>query len=659
MPQRVDFWGIPQPWGPVAVYLIVGMGTLVLVIRFALAIARWAKIGYQAGAWDHFFARLGQMFRVAFAQVKIFSDPFAGVLHAALAWGFFVFFLGTALATINSHLLPFLQGGAYLAYKLALDGFTIIFLVGAALAAYRRLIQKPARLTQAARFNFSIALLVFIVLNGLLVESLRLAIQRPAWAVWSPAGWLLAQVWISTGASEAVLHGWHVGAYFLHFISVSVFFISIPELTLRHIITAPLNSFFSDPQKNPGRVQDQPRAADGEPRLESGLAGLAWKQLLESEACTECGRCQAVCPVLAAGGTLNPRLVEQSVRGAVYSASAGGAADYQAGISEEAVWACTTCAACNQACPILIHPMDTLVSLRRGLVTEGRVDPLLQDTFGYLSRLGNATGEPPNQRVRWTEGLSFKIKDARTEPVDLVWFVGDTAAYNPAAVEVTRTAAEVLHRAGVDFGILYEAEQNSGNDVRRTGEEGLYEQLSQKNIALLAECRYRAILTTDPHTYNTLKNEYPLAGFKPAKVYHIAELLDELIASGRLALPRPFAGKVTYHDPCYLGRYNGVYEAPRRVLAAAGCQVIEMPRNRENGFCCGAGGGHLWMEEGPMRERPSEMRIREAAGLAGVETFVVACPKDLVMYHDAVLTTELQGRLVVKDLVEIVRTAMG
>jgi Fe-S oxidoreductase len=261
--------------------------------------------------------------------------------------------------------------------------------------------------------------------------------------------------------------------------------------------------------------------------------------------------------------------------------------------------------------------------------------------------------------VRWTEGLSFKIKDARTEPVDLVWFVGDTAAYNPAAVEVTRTAAEVLHRAGVDFGILYEAEQNSGNDVRRTGEEGLYEQLSQKNIALLAECRYRAILTTDPHTYNTLKNEYPLAGFKPAKVYHIAELLDELIASGRLALPRPFAGKVTYHDPCYLGRYNGVYEAPRRVLAAAGCQVIEMPRNRENGFCCGAGGGHLWMEEGPMRERPSEMRIREAAGLAGVETFVVACPKDLVMYHDAVLTTELQGRLVVKDLVEIVRTAMG
>lgn len=659
MPQRVDFWGIPQPWGPVAVYLIVGLGTLVLVIRFALAVARWVKVGYKEGAWDHFFIRLKQMIVVAFAQVKIFSDPFAGILHAVLAWGFFVFFLGTALATINSHIVPILQGGAYLAYKLALDGFTIIFLIGAALAGYRRWIQKPIRLTQVRRFNLSIALLIFIVLNGLIVESLRLAIQRPAWGMWSPAGWLLAQVWISSGASDAVLHGWHVSFYFVHFISVSLFFISIPELTLRHIITAPLNAFFSNPEHNMGRIQDQPKSADGNPELSTGLAGLTWKQLLESEACTECGRCQAVCPIYTAGGKLNPRMVEQTVRKSIYAARGEEQTDYRDGIADEVVWACTTCAACNQACPILIRPMDTLVGLRRGLVTEGSVDPLLQDALGYLNRLGNSAGEPPVQRPRWTDGLTFKIKDARKESVEYLWFVGDTAAYNPAAIDVTRTAAEVLHRAGVDFGILYEEERNSGNDVRRTGEEGLYEQLAQQNIDLLQKCHYKAILTTDPHTYNTLKNEYPSSGLQTAPVYHISELLDQMIEDGRLKFSRPFDAKVTYHDPCYLGRYNGIYAAPRRVLAAAGCQIVEMPRNRENGFCCGAGGGHLWMEESPLRERPSEMRIREAAALEGVETFVVACPKDLVMYHDAVLTTEMQGRLVVKDLVEIVRSSMG
>jgi Fe-S oxidoreductase len=242
--------------------------------------------------------------------------------------------------------------------------------------------------------------------------------------------------------------------------------------------------------------------------------------------------------------------------------------------------------------------------------------------------------------------------------VDMLWFVGDYASYNPTLVDTTRKTAEVLQKAGVDFGILYEAERNSGNDVRRVGEEGLFEILVEKNSAALGKSTFQRIVTTDPHTYNTLKNEYPAEARGGKPVLHYAEVLDELISSGKLKLNKKLGYKVTYHDPCYLGRYNGIYDAPRRVIAATGCELVEMPRCKGRAFCCGAGGGRIWMEEGEMRERPSESRIREAVALEQVSQFIVACPKDLVMYRDAVKTTAQEERLVVKDLIELVYEAL-
>jgi Fe-S oxidoreductase len=237
--------------------------------------------------------------------------------------------------------------------------------------------------------------------------------------------------------------------------------------------------------------------------------------------------------------------------------------------------------------------------------------------------------------------------------------VGDYASYHANVIDITRKAAAVFQSAGLDFGILYDGERNAGNDVRRVGEEGLFEMLVDRNMAVLSRCDFQAIVTTDPHTYNTLKNEYPTEIRDQHQVLHHAELLDQLITSGQLEIKRKLGYKVTYQDPCYLGRYNGIYDAPRRVIEATGCTLVEMPRHGDRALCCGAGGGRIWMEEGEVRERPSEARIREAAGLDSVEVLVVACPKDIAMFKDAVKTTGYADRLKVMDLIELVYEALA
>jgi Fe-S oxidoreductase len=294
--------------------------------------------------------------------------------------------------------------------------------------------------------------------------------------------------------------------------------------------------------------------------------------------------------------------------------------------------------------------------MRRHLVIEGQMDGMLQDALANLGRYGNSFGQSDRMRAKWTQPIQPKIKDARKEAVEYCWFVGDYASYSASLIDITQKTAIVFQKIGLDYGILYEGERNAGNDVRRVGEEGLFEMLAEKNIAVLNKSLFQTIITTDPHSYNTLKNEYAENGSHP--VLHYTELLDQLISSGKLQFAKKLGYKVTYHDPCYLGRYNGIFDAPRRIIAATGCELIEMPRNRTRSFCCGAGGGRIWMEEGSIKERPSESRIHEAVNLDGVNIFVVACPKDVTMYRDAVKTTGTEGRIMVKDLIELVDEAL-
>ena len=287
------------------------------------------------------------------------------------------------------------------------------------------------------------------------------------------------------------------------------------------------------------------------------------------------------------------------------------------------------------------------------------MDKSLQEALKNLTRYGNSFGLPPRARPKWTQQLDFPLKDARKEPVHYLWFVGDFCSYDSRVAAATCASARVFRKAGLDFGILSEGESNSGNDARLAGEEGLFETLRDKNCNSFGRAHFDEIVTTDPHSFQALKHEYPPVN-GAASVLHHTQLLWQLIASGDLPLRKKLNMQVTYHDPCYLGRYNAIFEAPRHVMAALGLKLVEMPLNRTYATCCGAGGGRIWMEDPPVfNERPAVTRVREAATLEGVRTLVVACPKDLVMFQDALKTTGLDGRLEVKELSELVEQAMG
>ncbi|MGH6680144.1 MAG: (Fe-S)-binding protein [Bradyrhizobium sp.] len=380
-----------------------------------------------------------------------------------------------------------------------------------------------------------------------------------------------------------------------------------------------------------------------------------WKHKLDLISCTECGRCQAACPAFASGLPLSPKTLIMDLRDRMVAEQTGQAQGPLIGgtITEETLWACTTCRACIDACPVHIEQMTKIIEMRRSVIEAGTIEPMLQTALGNLQQYGNSFGKPARQRARWTKELRIPVKNALKEPVDVLWFVGDFASFDPRAQKITAHVARLLQAAGVDFGILFDAERNAGNDVRRVGDEGLFETLARANIDLLEQCSFRRIMTTDPHTLNALRQEYGTFDCR-YEVVHYTQLLDELIRENRLVPKKGAGSRVTYHDPCYLGRYNGGFGAPRALIAASGHSLHEMGRCRENSFCCGAGGGRIWMDDSAMTERPSENRIKEALALGDIDIFVVCCPKDLVMYSAAVQKLGVQDRIVVRDISELI-----
>ncbi len=453
-------------------------------------------------------------------------------------------------------------------------------------------------------------------------------------------------------------------------------------------------SVSKDSGHGPSATSRQPPAAGNGFAPGAGtLADLAWPRLLDAYACIMCNRCQDVCPAHNSARPLSPAALEINKRywlNEHFTAFAGGAASpplVEFAISPEAVWSCTTCYACVRVCPVGNEPMADIVDIRRRLINDGaELDGGLQSTLEKIGKTGNSFGQAARNRAKWAQtGLDFKIKDIRKEPAEFLWFVGDYASFDARVQEITRTVARLLRAAGVDYGILYEAEKNSGNDVRRVGEEGLFEQLAEQNIAAMRKCNFQRVITTDPHTLNALKNEYPDYGGQWDTI-HYTRLVAQLIEEGRIKLNKRLDYRVTFHDPCYLGRYNKGFNPPRAIIQATGCELVEMPRNRENSYCCGAGGGQIWLGTTAPGERPAEQRIREAlaalrhgeplresnhqgtaldgaangaSGDAKRLLFVVACPKDVVMYTDAVKTTGNEGKIEVKDVIQLVAEAVG
>jgi Fe-S oxidoreductase/nitrate reductase gamma subunit len=658
MPIRDTFWNIPH-WAEIAQYVAAFLTMAIFAVGVVHRVLHWRQ-GRSEKRSGNFWKRIWSLVIQVFAQRRTLDEKFPGIMHFSIFWGMLVLAIGTALATVDwdvTHLFfgfQILTGWFYILFELMLDVLGLLAVLGLGMAIQRRYFTRPDRLQNfpvkklAGDDAYVLVMLSFIVLSGYLTEGLRIAVTQPDWAVWSPIGNTVAVVFLSMG--DPTNQTLHLVIWSLHILAAFVALASIPFTKLFHIISVPANIYFRS-MEPAGKL---PAA-----NMENG-AGVkewkqfTWKQLLDFESCTRCGRCQDVCPAYASSQILSPRNMMVKLDGHLWN---NGHTLHGDVVSADELWACTTCRACVQVCPAFIDHVTTYVDMRRHLVDQGSMDKMLQDALANLGRYGNSFGQSDRMRAKWTQGVQPAVKDARREAVEYLWFVGDYASYNATLTDITRKTADVFQKTGLNFGILFDGERNAGNDVRRVGEEGLFEMLADKNSQVLAKCKFESIVTTDPHTYNTLKNEYPWNGNHP-NILHYAELLDRLITSGQIKFSKKLGYKVTYHDPCYLGRYNGIYDAPRRVIEATGCELVEMPRHGDRAFCCGAGGGRIWMDEKDVKERPSESRIREAIALNGVQAFVVACPKDLTMYRDAVKTTGNEKDMLVKDLIELVYEAL-
>ena len=661
MPIRETFWNIPH-WAEIAQYLLGLLTILVFGYGVIRRVQRWLK-GQPKRRIDRIGSRLWSVVVQAVGQVRTLQDIYPGIMHFTIFWGMIALFIGTILATVDwdvTHLffnVQFLTSWVYVLYELILDIFGVFLLIGLGMAIYRRYIVRPDRLANMPVNGFIwddayvLIMLVLIGITGYLVEGLRIAVAQPDWAPWSPIGNAIGNAFIAFGdPSNRFLH---YALWIIHILIAFVALASIPYTKFWHLIAGPINIFFRSLE--PAGRMSAP-ASEEEPGVKE-WRDFAWKQLLDFESCTRCGRCQDVCPAHASGFSLSPRDIMIKLDTYMWQ-PANGRNMLGDIISADELWACTSCQACVDICPVFNDQLSSIIDMRRYLVLEGDVDPQLQDALANLGRYGNSFGKSDRMRAKWTKPIQPKIKDARRDEVEYLWFVGDYASYHTSMADKTLLMAKVFRSAGLDFGILYDGERNSGNDVRRVGEEGLFDMLAEKNLVAFSKSTFKTIVTSDPHSFNTLKNEYSENGNDHYSVLHYSQLFDQMITSGQLKVSRKLGYKVTYHDPCYLGRYNGEYDAPRRVMSALGCELVEMPRNKENTFCCGAGGGRIWMEDPPeVTERPAENRVKEAASLPGVSILVVACPKDLVMFQDAVKTADLEGKLVVKDLIELIGEA--
>lgn len=611
---------------PEAVYLWI-----LTVAAFGLflgGVFRYVKVLRRARAerrWDHPGRRAKLVLVNVLGQRRLLEERVAGVAHLVIFWAF-VFYAAAFFWNLARGLLPFLPipyAEEVSWMRDLLTVFGVAGLAGVAVAAVRRYFFPPPSLEKSADASIILGLIAVVLLS------------------WLTGQWFRA-------SDPAVSHA----MWWVHMVTVLVFLAYLPYSKHLHLLAAPFGVFFASLE--PGRV---PHASPGASRRDE----FTWRQLFSGLACAECGRCDRACPAFQSGFALSPKTLMHHMKELVRGAADGenGGAFTGGVVKREEIWACTSCLACMQRCPVMNEHVPVLIEMRRHLLGEGDMDKSLQEALKNLTRYGNSFGAPPRARPKWTQQLDFLIKDARKEPAHYLWFVGDYCSFDARVTPVTCATARVFHKAGVDFGILYEGEYNSGNDVRLAGEEGLFETLRDKNRAMFARAHFDEIVTTDPHSFQALKHEYP-AEDGSSSVLHHTQLLRRLIANGDLPLRRKLNLKVTYHDPCYLGRYNAVFEAPRHVMEALGLKLVEMPQNRTYSYCCGAGGGRIWMEDPPVfKERPAVTRVREAATLVGVHTLVVVCPKDLVMFQDAIKTAELESRLEVKELSELVEQAMG
>lgn len=681
---RQIYWNISQVWVMYALLLPTAAVASYGIYRH---LSRWRRGLPAVARFDHTAARIRLVLKHALAQRRTARNRYAGLFHRLITYGFIILTIATTVVALDADFGTAIMRGRFYLYfqSFVVDILGALVLVGTGMAAARRFLKRPKKLVYTEEAALILAVIFIIAATGFLVEGWRIVATNDPWGSWSPFGNLVARASRPLMSTEA-LQAAHRGVWWFH-LAVSFGFIAwLPYTKMMHVITAPLNIYTANLVPLGATLKN----IDFEKTESFGvnsLKGFTWKDLLDLDACTECGRCTAVCPANTVGKELSPRdiilglrdlmherprdafgLISTNGAGAVGALAGKTPADKEPTVDVEArkplpiigampatspvpLWQCTTCAACMEACPVFIEQMPKIVDMRRYLVMEEADFPdSMQEAILSLERRGHPFSGTQATRLDWTEGLEIK-QASETRDAEVLLWVGCGGALIERNQKVTRATAQLLAQAGVKFAIMGREEKCSGDPARRIGNEFLFETLAKENVQNLNKYEVKKVITACPHCFNTFKNEYPQYGGM-FEVYHHSEYLARLVEEGKLKPVSESDKKITFHDPCYLGRQNGVYDAPRALVQISSrVGAVEMERNRSQSFCCGGGGGMSFVDE-PAGQRVNQNRAQEAID-TGADVLAVGCPFCMTMMEDGINARRGERDVKVMDVSEL------
>ncbi|MHA1990344.1 MAG: heterodisulfide reductase-related iron-sulfur binding cluster [Candidatus Hodarchaeales archaeon] len=660
-PYREIFFNIHAPFND-AFYLFALFAAIIMVLGFLRLFRIWI-VGKKKFVVKNLFLNFKYAISDGLFNVRIFrNDMYSGIMHFFVMWGTIVLFVATLILTIHEREIffpgGFLFGDIYLLYSFLTDFFAVLLIVGVLMAFYRRYVERHERMKTTTLDGLILLALLVIAISGILIEAFRIIatnmLSDGSFEIISFAGYTTALFLSPLALSVDTLAQLHFIVWWIHALVVVGLLIYLPFSKMAHIAIAPVNMLLKE-KKPFGRVTTSLDPI-------KTIKDMSFAQLVSLDSCMRCARCSFVCPAQASNSPLDPRMVildSQSIAHNNFSffKQKGDLVVIPGGnkVTDEILWDCTNCMACVDICPVWINHVDIITGMRGGLVDEGKQVPAPVITFlESVLQNNNEWGESKKNRMKWAEGL--EIPEIKKNKAELLWYVGCTSCYDPRNQKVSQIFSKILNKAGIEFGTLGAKERCTGDAVRRVGEEALFQDLVEKNTGAFEKSGAKRIVTTSPHSFNTIKNEYPEFGSN-FKVLHHTQLLWELIQEGKIEFTKEVNKTITFHDPCYLSRYNDVIDVPRAILKSIpGLILKEMPRNGKNSFCCGGGGGKMFMPS-HTEIKPSEIRIREASDTEA-SVLAVSCPWCMSMFEDASKTTGVDQELSVLEICEILAEAM-